>query len=202
MASNYAMIIAMTTQPQNTFLVTVLVVMAVTCGKSFVFSNANADADSAPALSGEALVREALAAHNKVRGTVGVPDLAWDSGLAKLAQQWARHLCRGGKQLPMLEHRKIRQGSPGENLWEGATSEAQAYSITEAVQRWAEEQKYFDKKSGQCRGGVCGHYTQLVWRGTTHVGCGVATCTASGMTATVWACNYSPAGNIIGERPY
>jgi pathogenesis-related protein 1 len=200
MTSNYAMIFRMSKKQQNAFLVTVSVAMFITSEMSFVFPDAVAD--PAPALSGEALAREALAAHNRVRGKVGVPELSWDSDLAKLAQQWAHHLCRGGKQLPMLQHRKIHQGSPGENLWEGATSEAQAYSITEAVQRWEEEQKYFDKKTGECRGGVCGHYTQLVWRGTTHVGCGVATCSASGMTATVWACNYSPAGNIIGERPY
>lgn len=154
------------------------------------------------ALSGNALVAEALAAHNEVRKKVGVPALAWDEKLAKFAQEWGRHLCRGGRQLPTLVHRQIRAGSPGENLWEGASTQPDPYSVTDAVKSWAGERKYFDVHGNRCRGGVCGHYTQLVWRDTTHVGCAVATCSVSDMTATIWVCNYSPGGNVIGERPY
>jgi pathogenesis-related protein 1 len=143
-----------------------------------------------------------LEAHNRERKKAGVPPLKWDGGLAKLASDWARHLCRGGKGLPSLQHRPQRENSPGENLWAGATSEATGYPVAEAVRRWAEEVRYYDGRSGTCKGGVCGHYTQLVWRDSTHVGCGVATCSAAGLTATVWACNYRPAGNIVGEKPF
>lgn len=156
----------------------------------------------AAALSGSALVAEALAAHNEVRKKVGVPGLAWDEKLAKFAQEWGRHLCRGGKQLPTLVHRQIRAGSPGENLWEGASTLPDPYTVSDAVKSWASENKYFDVRGNRCRGGVCGHYTQLVWRDTTHVGCAVAACAVSDMTATIWVCNYSPGGNVIGERPY
>jgi pathogenesis-related protein 1 len=84
----------------------------------------------------------------------------------------------------------------------GATTEAQAYPVDNAVSDWAGERRYFDARTGRCRGGECGHYTQVVWRGTTHVGCASAGCPTDGMNATVWVCNYRPAGNVIGERPY
>jgi hypothetical protein len=56
-------------------------------------------------------------------------------------------------------------------------------------------------------GEPCGHYTQLVWRGTTRVGCGKATCTVNspfGAGFPTWeyyVCDYEPPGNS-GARPY
>ena len=45
---------------------------------------------------------------------------------------------------------------------------------------------------------VTGHYTQMVWKGTTEVGCA----TASGTELTYLVCRYSPPGNIVGQKPY
>jgi pathogenesis-related protein 1 len=205
MFSNYAMIIYMTQRPRAMRLVLpgILTILLGFSGRTWPQQSTGA----VPALSGDALVQEALLAHNRERKKVGLKDLAWDAELAKLAQDWARHLCasgggRGGHRMPTLIHRKARTGGPGENLWEGVTTEAMAFSISDAVKAWADERQYFDENSGTCRSGVCGHYTQVVWRATTHVGCGAATCSAAGMLATIWACNYSPAGNFLGERPY
>lgn len=147
------------------------------------------------------IARAALEAHNRVRAQVGVPGLAWDEELVRLAQDWANRLCQGGRGFTGLEHRPQRFGA-GENLWMGATTASEIYPVTEAVQSWAEERSFFDVRSGRCRGGVCGHYTQIVWRTTTHVGCAAATCPSDGWKATVWVCNYRPAGNIIDVRPY
>ncbi|MDO9190699.1 MAG: CAP domain-containing protein [Sulfurimicrobium sp.] len=46
---------------------------------------------------------------------------------------------------------------------------------------------------------MCGHYTQLVWKKTTAVGCGMAVC---GSRDQIWVCQYSPAGNWAGQKPY
>lgn len=145
---------------------------------------------------------QALAAHNRLRADVKVPPLAWDARLEKLAAEWAHHLCGGGKRFVGLQHRSRGDDSPGENLWAGTTSEPHRYPVADAVAGWANERRFFDEKSGRCRGGECRHYTQEVWRDTTHVGCASAVCSDGRMNATVWVCNYAPAGNVLGEKPY
>ena len=49
-----------------------------------------------------------------------------------------------------------------------------------------------------------GHFSQIVWKGTTHVGCATVTCNSLGNVDSSEAlpftvCNYSPAGNVGGE---
>jgi hypothetical protein len=41
-----------------------------------------------------------------------------------------------------------------------------------------------------------GHFTQLVWRETARLGCGVSQCGGG----ELWVCNYDPPGNV--ERAY
>jgi pathogenesis-related protein 1 len=72
-----------------------------------------------------------------------------------------------------------------------------AASPAQAVDAWASESQNYDYNSNGCRG-VCGHYTQMVWRDTKEVGCAVA----PGEGREVWACNYEPPGNWVGKRPY
>ena len=50
-----------------------------------------------------------------------------------------------------------------------------------------------------------GHYSQIMWAGTTGVGCATVDCSSSGLANTgsdvsPWftVCNYSPAGNVAG----
>ena len=43
-----------------------------------------------------------------------------------------------------------------------------------------------------------GHYTQIIWRNTTRIGCGLA----SNAQRDVLVCRYSPPGNFIGQRVF
>jgi pathogenesis-related protein 1 len=129
-----------------------------------------------------------LAAHNAVRSRVGVAPLRWSVRLAARAQEWADNL---------LAHRRFahRPNSPyGENLFEMMGAAA---SSAQVVNAWAEESRNYDYSSNRCRG-MCGHYTQIVWSETREVGCAVA----RSVGREVWVCNYDPAGNVVGKRPY
>jgi uncharacterized protein YkwD len=132
--------------------------------------------------------KQILAAQNAVRKRVGVPPLAWSAQLARAAARWARTLAGNGK----FEHQA--RNPYGENLFEviGATADPD-----EVVNSWAAEAKNYNHDKNSCSG-TCGHYTQIVWRGTKEVGCASA---ARG-NRQVWVCEYSPPGNYLGERPY
>jgi Cysteine-rich secretory protein family len=138
-----------------------------------------------------------LARHNGERVSVGVEPLAWDNKLAAAAALWAKHLAMTRQ----FEHSPDDGGSApqGENLWMGT---ARAYSFEDMVDGWIEERQYyrpglFPKVTTTGNWSDVGHYTQLIWHNTTHVGCALAT----GGGNDILVCRYSPAGNWDGESP-
>ena len=47
--------------------------------------------------------------------------------------------------------------------------------------------------------GTCGHYTQVVWKTTQYVGCGMAVSTSK---IAFLVCDYYPLANVAGSKPY
>lgn len=148
--------------------------------------------------------------HNKVRAKHNQQPLSWSNSLAHYAQQWVNNLAN--TQNCEMIHRPNYGGGEfqqkhGENLfWASALelaegkNKVQQFTPTEIVKAWAEEESFYDYQTNQCEAGQdCGHYTQMVWHESRQVGCAVAVC---GDKSQVWACNYHPRGNYIGERPY
>jgi pathogenesis-related protein 1 len=129
-----------------------------------------------------------LDAHNAERARVGTPALAWSEELSHRAQDWAVNLINRKIFVPR------RDGALGENLYEISGGSATPHGVVTA---WASEQAAYHYDTNTCSG-RCGHFTQVVWRETRRVGCGVA----RDRSREVWVCNYSPPGNIVGERPY
>ena len=135
-------------------------------------------------------VQQMVMYHNGYRAAVAVPDITWDVGLAFDAQQWADTLAANGGN---LTHSEVR----GENLFGGS---GKAFSPGDVVNSWGNEKDFYSGQAVDAQNvETFGHYTQMVWSTTTNVGCGVATAANGTM---VWVCRYSPAGNIIGEKPY
>jgi hypothetical protein len=82
----------------------------------------------------------------------------------------------------------LQGGSYGENLAQGYTSP------TLAIDGWANEESDYDYEKRKFTT-EAGHFTQLVWKNTTAVGCGAADCDEVGW---LLICEYSPRGNTIG----
>jgi pathogenesis-related protein 1 len=146
---------------------------------------------------------EMVAAHNTWRAEVGAPKLKWSDKLGDSAQAWAETL-KKDKACKMV-HSHV--AGIGENLfwaspltYSSGKVEVQAISPTKTTASWGSEKKDYTYATNTCAAGkVCGHYTQVVWNKSTEVGCGKAICADK---SQVWACQYTPAGNYVGQKPY
>jgi len=140
-----------------------------------------------------------LAAHNQWRAKVGVPALHWSDKLAAVAQAWAAHLAAVGCA-------QMNSGSEyGENLywtsavqWSDGANQVSNKQPKDVVDSWGKQEMNYDYASNSCRS-ICGNYTQLIWKDSRELGCGMAICADKGQ---IWVCNYSPAGNVTGRKPY
>lgn len=135
-------------------------------------------------------VKTLLTLHNQVRADVGVSGLSWSSDAAAYIQEWVDQLAATSCN---LQHRQPNQY--GENLFMGSMG----YGVANAVKMWEDEKRAYNGApiSPSNFSGI-GHYTQMVWRSTTQVGCAKATC--NGMV--IVGCNYNPPGNMIGQKPF
>ena len=125
---------------------------------------------------------------------MNVPPLMWDPQLAAAAASYGPELARLG----YLRH-SPRASRPGqrENLWMGTHG---AYSPEQMVGSWIEEKRAFRpgvfpsvSRTGSWMD--VSHYTQLIWKDTTRVGCAVQP--AGGWDYLI--CRYSPPGNLDGK---
>ena len=136
-------------------------------------------------------VKETLGLHNKYRCMHGGPLMVWDDDVAKNAQKWAD---KGKFEHSSSRDRFINGEQCGENLaWASPSCSAE-----KAVKMWYDEIKY-TKPYGEVKSfsGQTGHYTQVVWKASVKLGCGVGPKKGSG--GDMWVCQYCVAGNMQGE---
>lgn len=147
-----------------------------------------------------------VTAHNKWRAEVGIAEkLNYSPELAASAQAWANtlktaHRCQ-------LRHSNTN-GQYGENIfwaspitWSDGRVELPAVTPVQVVNSWGSERQDYEYAYNDCAPGkACGHYTQIIWRNTATVGCAMAVCDDT--QEQVWVCQYQPAGNWVGLRPY
>lgn len=148
--------------------------------------------------SGDATIDAWLCAHDAVRANAQptpVPPLApygWDTTVASTATSWAAGC--------VFAH------NTGAGYGENIAASGGTFAPADVVALWDSEAANYDYAGNSCDAGTCGHYTQLVWRSTTSIGCAIQACTTGspfgGGNWTFAVCDYSPPGNFIGQRPY
>ncbi|KAG0426079.1 hypothetical protein HPB47_017340 [Ixodes persulcatus] len=131
--------------------------------------------------------------HDYYRKMHGVPELKNDDDLRLLAQEWADHLAaqpEGTK----LQHRPDNQY--GENIYTAASSSSSFILDAQTpVDSWYSEIKDYDYANPESSSDAT-HFTQVVWKSTTKVGC--ARSKAASRAAYFVVCNYDPSGNLQG----
>ncbi|CAD0045891.1 unnamed protein product [Aureobasidium pullulans] len=139
--------------------------------------------------------------HNVHRANHSAPALTWDTDLANTAAKIAATCV-------YAHSMDVNGGGYGQNIAAGVEANNVSAVITELF--YNGEVGYFNNLYGQANPDMTnfekwGHFSQLVWKGTTKVGCATQYC--SGGLANVGqyvsphftVCNYGSPGNYAGE---
>ncbi|CAL8088944.1 unnamed protein product [Calicophoron daubneyi] len=132
---------------------------------------------------------ECLTEHNRLRALHGCPPLVLDSSLAKQAQEHTEKMAQQNGMYHCLDE------SHGENLCIREVSQPKLLTGRQATLRWYSEIAKYDFSSEQNT--MAGHFTQIIWKGTTRAGFG-RTVGKNGC-ATYIAGYYAPMGNYTGR---
>jgi hypothetical protein len=140
---------------------------------------------SAEAAISDAEKKEMLDLHNMYRCMAGVSPLEWDDNLAKQAQSWAD---------TEKMHHSTDLGAfkkYGENMHYACPKS----SPKDATDWWYDEiHKYTEDSPFKAS-----HYTQMVWKGTSKIGCGKGKAPCKG---DAWVCQFTKMGNNPYDHGY
>lgn len=128
-----------------------------------------------------------LDAHNRARAEVGVAPLTWDAALASKGVAWAQHMA----DLDFFDHRTPNQADEQMNNLFSSTD------CLAAVAAFVSEKPLLPEDRVVRQDGYksYGHYSMMVWRATTRVGCG------RGVDKNL-VCYYETPGNTVGQAAY
>jgi hypothetical protein len=147
-------------------------------------------------------IKGLLDIHNRERAAVGSPPLVWNDAVAAHAQAWAKYLADGNPgphciYVPGWEKIESCTHHEGENV--ALRSPHNPTNIASMAEFWVSEKKnYHGGPYNDSVGPVIGHYTAMIWKSTTDVGCGFA----YNNKTDFLSCRYIPTGNFNGQMPY
>ncbi|OCF72453.1 hypothetical protein I204_06832 [Kwoniella mangroviensis CBS 8886] len=128
--------------------------------------------------------------HNEARAKYQVGVLQWRADLVNLAKEKAE-LCNK------------KHTVAAENLQWGSGMGTPESAVT----GWMGEDKLYNWNNPSYSDAT-GHFTQVVWKNTTSVGCWIAECPQGSVVGPQYdqsfqtACEYDPAGNFVGEQNF
>jgi pathogenesis-related protein 1 len=194
------------------FLLSILVLNG--CGNSQIEELFDKDKEPVSTIDKASDEQAGLDRHNQIRAEVfSNSPLAWSDEIAVLAQNYANKLAANGR----FEHDSAKyKYSYGENLYASKKPLNEIATYEEAVNSWYVEKDYYDYDTNSCSidkdhkvtvnsssYDTCGHYTQIVWKKTSYVGCGKAQYTTGDYKGGyVIVCKYYTPGNYVGQKPY
>lgn len=146
-------------------------------------SSSSSEVEATSSSGSSDFASQILEAHNNKRSLhKDTPSLSWSDELASYAQDYAdKYDCSG-----TLTH---SGGKYGENL-------AVGYDATGSVDAWYNEIDSYDY-SNPTFSSSTGHFTQVVWKSSTELGCGIKKCGSYWGSYVI--CSYNPAGNYLGK---
>jgi uncharacterized protein YkwD len=140
--------------------------------------------------------QEMLTQINDYRAQHGAPPLTLDPDLVAYAKSRAAGMSAAGG----LSHAGLQAGY-GENAsWQATSYGPAAGPAAGATASWYGEVKNFafDQPEGP-HAGTVGHFTALVWKGTTRLGVGRVAGQGAEWWETFIVANFAPPGNMRGE---
>lgn len=165
--------------------------------------------------------RDLKSAHDEVRSRAGLQNLAWDPQLEEMATKRVEYLASNGC---FIQHSPVsdlfsgpaRYDYVGENLYKVIGMRPTGVDVADAW--YAEIEDYtYGLVGNDCTKWRCahrdsppctiGHYTQMLWEESTHLGCARAKCPNRGSSEAddetyIAICHYGPGGNRVGEIPF
>lgn len=140
--------------------------------------------------------------HNLHRANHSASDLTWSDSLAATAEKI-------GQTCSYAHNTEMDGGGYGQNIAAGVKADNVSAVITELFYNGEVglyEGQYGKESPDMSNFHEWGHFTQIVWKGTTEVGCATVDCSSSGLANTggnvppyFTVCNYKSPGNYANE---
>lgn len=139
--------------------------------------------------------------HNLHRANHSCPDVEWSDDLYNSALEIAQSCV-------YAHNTEVQGGGYGQNIAAGVEPANISAIITDLF--YNGEEPYFASEYGKDNPDMTnfekwGHFSQIVWKGTTHVACATQHCpgglanVGSGVSPYFTVCNYKSPGNYAGE---
>lgn len=179
------------------FAIVALLFAALAAAAPVADANAQPEAEAAASVEVVELDARALSAdeqsilnlHNNFRRQYGANALSWDNNLASFARSYASK-CQ-------FKHSGTK--GQGENLAAGGGA---GWDVPKLFKMWSDEASKYNYNNPVFTSDA-GHFTQVVWKGTTKLGCAVVDCADGtifkGFKSRYLVCEYTAPGNYAGQ---